>query len=367
MPEHKKRIVIASVLKPLNDTRMTEKMATTLAEDPLHEVHVIGFPSAMPADARITYHTFPAFKRLSLARVLTPLRILRSLVRIKPAIVIVTTHELLAAAVITKMLLGTRVVYDVQENYYLNIKHTIAFPALLRAPIATYVRCKERMASVFVDRFILAEGVYAQQLGFVKDRFTLVLNKARRPGLETAQRLPMQLVFTGTLSRSTGVFRAIELAKKFHANDPKVKLQILGYAAIEAERNELFKVVRSCQFLELVGGDKLVNHEIIVDAISRAGAGVIAYSPNPATAGRIPTKLYEYIGSGLPLIFIDSDPAWLELARHHNAKFVALRLDHLATFDLIGWLRQPTPRGTSLDSLYWENEQISLKTALSGL
>lgn len=41
----KRRIVLASILKPVDDTRMTEKLGATLAQVEGNEVYVIGYPS----------------------------------------------------------------------------------------------------------------------------------------------------------------------------------------------------------------------------------------------------------------------------------------------------------------------------------
>lgn len=366
MAEVKKRIVIASVLKPLNDTRMTEKIASTLASDPNRDVHVIGFPSAIPGDARITFHTFAAFKRLSVARWFAPARILRTILQIRPDIIIITTHELLAAGAIAKLLLRAKLIYDVQENYYLNILYSNAFSAPIRWPVALYVRLKEKIFRPMVDHFFLAERVYAQQLRFLPAQgWTVLENKAKKLDLPRHPRVPMQLVFTGTLSRSTGVFRAIELAKGLHALDRSVTLQIVGYAALPSERKELLTAISHFAFIELVGGSDLVSHEVIVRAILSGSAGIISYDLSPASRGRIPTKLYEYLNFNLPVIFTDCDPAWRELAMKYEADFHEATLDQPNSSTLLEFLRRPKNRGTFHHDLSWENEESALETAIS--
>jgi glycosyltransferase involved in cell wall biosynthesis len=368
MPEIKKRIVIASVLKPLNDTRMTEKIAFTLAEDPSHEVHVIGFPSTLPADSRITYHTFPSFKRLSFARWLTQLRIFKTLVRIRPTIIIVATHELLVVGIVSKLLSKARLIYDVQENYYLNIRHTGAFPPLLRNLIAWYVRLKERVASAFVDHFFLAEKVYSSQLDFLAAPTTVLENKVKKIDFDTSvNRIKNHLVFSGTLSRSTGVFKAISLAKALHAVDQSVRLTIIGYAADDRGRDQIRTAIIDAPFIELIGGDRLVNHDQIIKIVSEASAGILAYEPSIPTLGRIPTKLYEYLGCGLPVIFIDSHQEWINLATVAGVEFFTVKPGFSEILPLGNWLAQSTARGTFPDSLYWKSEEIKLQTAISAL
>ena len=44
----KKKVLFVAVLKPVNDTRMYEKFARTLAEADSFEVHVVGFRPPKP-------------------------------------------------------------------------------------------------------------------------------------------------------------------------------------------------------------------------------------------------------------------------------------------------------------------------------
>ena len=123
MQERKKgTIVIASVLKPMDDTRMFEKMAVSLAQTKQWQVHVVGWgkPSQLQFEG-INFHALGAFARISLSRFLAPVKLLKILIRLRPEAFIVTTHELLWIAVIAKTILDVKIYYDVRENYYLNI------------------------------------------------------------------------------------------------------------------------------------------------------------------------------------------------------------------------------------------------------
>jgi glycosyltransferase involved in cell wall biosynthesis len=368
MAEIKKRIVIASVLKPVSDTRMTEKIAASLAQDERLDVHVIGYPSSYFTNKKITLHSFAPFRRMSLQRLTTPARIFRLIRKLSPSILIITTHELLAIALLTKLLSRTKIVYDVQENYYLNILHTDAFSALFKFPIAMYVRVKEMLASRWIDHFFLAEEVYSRQLAFAKKRSTVLANKVTVNHHQISKVAnPMSLVFSGTLARSTGVFDAIQLARELHKNDPRIELTIIGFAALEHELSAIRAEISQQPFIRLVGGDTHVDHQIIAEAISGAGAGIIAYEPNPATAGRIPTKLYEYLGLGLPIIFTHIYPEWEHLAIQESHPFQVVNFHNLNILSVIQWLDADKPRGTFSQSVYWKTEEVKLRNAISGL
>src|SRR5262245_60446393 len=106
----KRRIVIASVLKPVNDTRMFEKIGETLAQN--HEVHVFGFSTSEPStSAKISVHPHRKFQRLSFRRLLTPWKLLFQIQRLNPSDLIVATHELLFQAWILKWWCGCKIYY----------------------------------------------------------------------------------------------------------------------------------------------------------------------------------------------------------------------------------------------------------------
>src|SRR5690349_1669865 len=174
---NKSTLVIASVLKPVDDSRMYEKIGLTLARSGKYDVHVIGCASATNENPWITQHAFRPFSRVSLRRFFAPWRILFLTLRLKPHIFMITTHELLYVALLLKMFRRCRVIYDVQENYYWNILYTTAFPLIFKPFVAMYVRAKETLSSSFVDHYLLAEKGYESELTFPRSRFTTVENK----------------------------------------------------------------------------------------------------------------------------------------------------------------------------------------------
>lgn len=311
----KKKIVLASVLKPVNEIRMFSKIATSL-ETVGYDVSIIGYPPA-GAFPQTPIHLYPmgTFHRLSIKRVLAPLRIFRKWLALKPDILVVSTHELLFWGVLTRLFTRTHVIYDVQENYYLNILHTSAFPSILRAPLAAYVRTIEYLTAPFVHHFLLAESIYAHQLPFVKGRYTVLENKHvttdhQAKNLQTGYH---KLLFTGTLAETTGVFTAIKMAKLLHAEDASITLTIIGYAAQREVLARILQEVENHSFIRLMGGDHPVPHTTIVEAITEADFGFICYPPNKSTFGRIPTKFYEYTALGLRILALPNSSLSTEI------------------------------------------------------
>jgi glycosyltransferase involved in cell wall biosynthesis len=365
--EKKQRIVIASVLKPVDDTRMFEKIGMSLHSTGLYEIHVIGYKGNSEPLPGSYFHAHETFDRISLKRLLAPWKILHKIITIRPKLIIITTHELLWISMMAKMIAGSKVVYDVQENYFLNILYTDSFLRLLRPMIAAYVRLKEVLLSGFIDHFFLAEAGYEKELPFGKKKRIVIANKVRRPTSEIVRndQRGTSLIFSGTLAETTGIFTAIELALKLRDTDHSVTLTIIGYCPRQETLYKIINTIEPYSFIKLVGGDKLVSHQEILACVAKSDFGIIAYPPNVSTASSTPTKLYEYLGYRLPILLINYKP-WVEYCAPYNAAVVfESRLADAASV----YHAMKTKRFYSKfpEDVYWESEGVKLERVVSSL
>ena len=364
----KRRIVLASLLKPVNDTRMFEKLGVSLARE--YDVHVIGYEGqtavAVPS---ISLHPLRPFRRIGLRRLLRVFTVLRTVLRLRPALLIICTHELLWISLVAKVLTGCRVIYDVRENYALNILHGPTFTPMLRPLAAGYVRAKEWLSRAWVSFYFLAEAGYEKEIDFPGQRKVVLENKVRSPQTDGLRRErksdardTIHLLFTGTLAETTGVFIAVDVAAKLHALDPKIRLLITGYCAHADTFLKLKDALIDKPFVTLQGGDRLVPHTAILESIQAADFGIISYPPNPSTINSIPTKLYEYLAYQLPMLLIDH-PAWVARCAPYGAA-VAFDPENFDAGSVLQALRTrifytAPPRG-----IYWEEEENQLLKAV---
>lgn len=308
------KIVIASILKPADDVRAFEKMAITLTKAG-HEVYLVGMPSTTQiTPPGIRFLELVPFSRLDWRRLLAPFRVFKKVYKVKPQVLMVNTHELLLVSFLNRILFGTRIVYDVQENYYRNIRWTLAFSPWIRRPLALWVRLKERLLAPFFHRIIFAEKCYVDEIKFLAPKAIVLENKSVLPTGFT--RRPEQgkilLAFTGTLGASTGVFEAIELADKLHERRADIELHIIGHCPLPEVLAEVMNRCAGKRHVKLTVGKMQVGHERILELISRAHFGIVSYPPSPHTFNRIPTKLFEYMSARLPIL-LTTNPGWLAL------------------------------------------------------
>ncbi|GHA60227.1 glycosyltransferase [Pontibacter akesuensis] len=371
-----KRILLAAVLKPVNDTRMYEKLGLSLSKLPDTQIHIAGFHAPLPTDApsNLRFHPIFRFNRLSLTRFKAQQLYLNLLQQLQPHLIIACTHELLLPSMRYCQSTGAKLVYDVQENYSLNLTSQRNYLPVLRQLLAWSVRRAERRAAHAVSHFLLAERSYADELPFLEEaRYSIIENKYKpAPGYTLPatpvrlQQVPLRLLYSGTIAEMNGVFEAVELAEKLHALDETVSLKIIGYSSRQDTLQRLKQRIKEKPYITLVGGDGLVPHQKILEAIGESSVGLLPYWPHPSTSRCIPTKLFEYIAYALPVL-VQQNPLWASIVAANKA---GLSVDFAAIQpqELLQRIRQQTFYTSGVpDTVYWKSEEAMLNSLIKEL
>ncbi|MBL3658385.1 glycosyltransferase [Fulvivirga sediminis] len=369
MKKHK--LVIGSILKPVDDTRMYEKFGLSLDQTTKYDINIIGFYSKkLPKESNIKFHPIFHFKRLHPSRLLAPSKFLKKLIELRPEIVIINSHELLLTTTLYKIFFGAKIIYDVRENYFRNLLFTPTFPLLLRPLLAGYVRAKEYLSTLFFDHYILAEKQYAEEFSFSKKKHTIIENKylpqqhfktpTKRPEKTLENSEKIRLIFSGTIAESTGVFEAISLAKNLHNLNPKIELKIVGFCSLPETLKRVKLELKNSPFITLIGGDQLVSHQTILSHIQEADFGIICYPKNRSTINSMPTKLYEYLGNQLPII-LQNHERWEQLSQQYNAGII-INFREVNYHELISKMEQTENFYSTLpgEEILWYSEENKL-------
>ncbi|MBC6609710.1 glycosyltransferase [Hymenobacter sp. BT507] len=324
--------LLASVLKPLDDTRMFGKFGRTLAERPGVQVHVAGRRAPHPPDAPANLHTHEllAGSRLSWHRLAAQWRYWRLLQRVQPQLVVVHAPELLPLTLLwCSQGRNRHYIYDVRENYALNILTQQVYPRVLRQLLARLVRGIETAAARRATALVLAERSYAEELPFAEPTRTVVLeNKYQPPPGELLPApthilplppAPLELLYSGTISELNGVFDAIAFTHAFRRVWPTARLTIIGFCHQPEVLHRLQQAMAAApDALTLIGGDRLVPHREVVRVIGQSHLGLLPYRPHPSTWRCLPTKLFEYAAQGLPML-LPNNALWLTAAHAYGA------------------------------------------------
>lgn len=371
-----KRILLASLLKPINDTRLYEKLAMSVSKLPAVQVHICAFAAPIPdqAAANIRFHPVFDFKRLSTARFTAQAAYYRVLNKIKPHLIIVSTHELLLASLLYKARHRAKVIYDIQENYALNLRAQHNYNSWLKHLLAFGVRGIEQACATGIDHFLLAERSYADELPFLRGRYTFVENKYKAvsaiPAIARSVTIPehgpLQLLYSGTIAEEYGIWEAIDLARQVYLLRPETRLTIIGYCANAHTWQKLRQAVLQNPFIQLIGGDRLVPHSLILERIQQSQVGLLPYRPNASTFRCIPTKLHEYMAHAMPIL-IQQNPAWQGIVQEAEAG-LSVNFSDVHVSDLYNKLLSTSyySKGIPAD-IYWQSEEEKLLRAVKPL
>ncbi|WP_375437395.1 glycosyltransferase [uncultured Hymenobacter sp.] len=384
-------ILLASVLKPLDDPRMYGKFACTLAGRPDTTIHVAGRHASPPTTpANLHLHTLLEGSRLSWARLAAQRRYWQLLQRLRPDLVLVHAPELLPLTLLWQRLARPRrFLYDIRENYALNVSTQRVYGGLTRRWLAAGLRWVEAWAARRSAGLLLAEESYAQELPFLNavpaNRVVLLENKYQPPPGEVLQKSPrplpaahepLRLLYSGTVSELNGIHQALRLAEELHHRRPGgVLLTVIGFC----QQPDLLRTLHQLQqtnppWLRLVvHGATPVAHSAIVAEIQRSHVGLLLYQPHPSSERCRPTKLFEYLAHGLPMV-VPTNPLWEACIRRYEAGLVVdlLSLPEAAT----ALLAATEPSASAAPAFYpsgipaeafWASEGIKLRHLVDSL
>lgn len=355
------KILIGSILKPVDDVRHYQKIARSLSKIDQVEIEIIGYYShTKPMEKNIRFVPKFHFNRLSISRLLAKWRFLIYAMRTKPNVVIICTHELIIPAIILRFL-SIKVIYDVQENYLRNILFTNTYPFFLRGILALHVRLKELFSTLFFNYYFLAEECYAKEMSFLKNRLilgnksVLIIKNCR----EEPKNDVLTFIYTGTIAESYGIFDAINFVEKLKNHIPKIRLLIVGYCPNDTTFQFLEKAIKKHDFIELIGGKVIVNQDDIIQKIKQSDFALLPYQYNKATRNRIPTKLYDYLALSIPILSSKNIKGESIILENGNGITIDFTQKFIST-DIIQWIGNPkSPKNISVN-LFWTTEEQKL-------
>jgi glycosyltransferase involved in cell wall biosynthesis len=355
-----------SLLNPAIHSRIFFKMALSQVHAG-YRVSIIAQDAAAHPYMREGVQIVPigVFGRMSWRRRSSVGKVRRLAMSLQADIYQVHTVELLPMAHKLKRLLpGSRVLFDMHEDYIGNIRFGDYYgvwvkPMLLRrvgAILGDYPR--------WGDGLILAEDCFAGLVDFDADRTMVVRNKYKAPwavqgaatgtaatrlatlgaatadshqvenephpttvvGAKGAGEAPVStssdlaamtlrgmpyILHSGTIAENWGIFKAVELWERLNRLQP-IGLVVAGHGQDRELLAELSLRVASTGFQDrflLAGGADYLPFEEVVKYIQGCTFGLALYAPKENIKDRIPTKFYEFMAHQKPLIFSEN-PAW---------------------------------------------------------
>nr|MBI1228547.1 hypothetical protein [Cytophagales bacterium] len=371
-PREKKRIFIASVLKPTEDSRSFYKFGLSLRETNKYDVYILGFSKKIKAKKNnILLLSLFSKNRTHLSRIAAPFKLIRHIFNEKPDLIILTTYELAPAILFCKRFLTFKLIYDVQENYSLNVLTNKTLPGWLGRIAARWIRGWESRLDPHVDQYLFAEQCYQQEFPHIS-RYTVVENKysgnvTSGPSLRFTPQKPIQFILAGTLTPTYGIVEGIRWFIAFDNTFPGQGLLVIGHCPLSDYRNTLEQAAAGHPRIALKVDSFPLPFEEISLAVAKADCWLMPYQPLPSLTAKIPTKLYESIAQR-KVVVLPPNPTWMPIVGTYNAGIaVDFFQDTFSKEELSELYRNTFFTNTAGSGVFWSSEAPKLLAVVDSL
>ena len=298
MSKHK--ILFAWSLKPAFDIRV-EKLYQSFQNDSTYECSFCGVHSETNNE-NLKKYTWN-YKRSLLFRLIINIKYFLLLLKTRPNIILINTNDIALISIFYKNIFSCKLIYDVQENFVNNITYQNIYIGIRKKLYIFILHLSNKLLAKYCTGFILAESCYADELNFIKTKPNIVLqnkflvrNAMKR---KKEKSTPLQLLFSGTISQTSGIEYALLYLRKLNQLLP-CELTIIGHTP-DLTLHEKLKTLQN-KTIKYKGSSSPIPYIQIEQARSQADFGLICYEITPANTNKIPTKLYEYLANELPII-----------------------------------------------------------------
>lgn len=223
--------------------------------------------------------------------------------------------ELIPVGFLLKRATAARMIYDMHEDYRWH-----------GAVEGRLLRMLERWCFQWVDHVLLAEEGYHPIVAGTGVESTFIGNFVRPPEDETTtqseiqRKSPFQLLYTGIIAEKRGLLHMVDLMEGLVAADGGAALDMVGICHHPDQRCRAERTIRERNleaYIRRVGWKTYVPSSTMTPYYREAHVGLALFDPDPNYTKSIPTKFYEYLHFGLPILCSDF-PRWRAFIEQHD-------------------------------------------------
>ncbi|MBI9065677.1 MAG: glycosyltransferase [Salinivirgaceae bacterium] len=205
---------------------------------------------------------------------------------------------------------GKKVIYDIHENNRLTILDKEYLNKFSRKLLAASYYLIEKFFNLFYDQLVLALSEETYEKYYSKRNSTVVLNfplplKLKEISRKNDKDGCIRLIYVGVIHETRGIFEMLKLAGEIKRKGRKVLLDLVGQVRPDSLMAEIdnFKIEYDLNDEIVMHG--FVNAPIVSEFISKAHFGLAFLFPFVRYQEALPTKFFEYMQQGLPVIAND--------------------------------------------------------------
>ena len=227
--------------------------------------------------------------------------------------------ELIPIAVLLKLFAKGKVIRDVHENVKSDILSKSWLPKAARGLVSLMYQLTEKLSFAFMDEIIIVGDFmiknYKKQNNVLAIRNYPLLSFIK--GSSEVKNSRPTLVYIGGITEARGVWELVESMRLLKPKYDNILLTLVGPidpASLEEKIREFLEQFSLQQNVHLAGK---VKHEEVYTIMPKCHIGMDILHPTPNYIASLPTKVFEYMGTGLPVI-ASSFPLWNEIVEGNN-------------------------------------------------
>ncbi len=307
------RITHISTVHPLNDTRIWEKQCSGLALKG-YDVHLVIPTNACGAHDNVTVHPLPIPRNRAHRFVRTSVQAVRVALSTHADIYHIHDPELILIGLFIRMK-GSSVVYDMHENVPKQILNKAWIPRSLRWVLAKLVKGVERIS---LNRFyvVFAEASYRKDYAWIERQET-VLNYPlieRLTAISSCKRKIPTIGYIGGVTEGRGVITTVAAIKSLRDKGYEINFECIGRVDAAVKENLAVQTGLSEGWISMPGR---LAPEQGWRMISECHVGLALLHPIGNYIDSYPTKMFEYMALGLPVIASDF-PLYRDVVATHD-------------------------------------------------
>ncbi|MBN1594254.1 MAG: glycosyltransferase family 4 protein [Candidatus Coatesbacteria bacterium] len=291
------KILVASSLHPIDDPRVFQKEAVSLAKR--HDVHIVavGAPTcgAEENSKGVSLHPFERRGGKILGTIRAYREILKRVREVRPEVFHFHDPDLVPLGLWLNSVGKCKVIYDIHEDVKKTLMKKRWLPGPLKKPLGWLFGKLEMMAVRRFSAAVVAEPYAMKRFKvpnavLIRNYFPLFPDTPR--SVFDGSR-PLRLIYVGSLTETRGV---LSLAKALDHIRTPVELVLAGKFHSDDFRSKVLANRSNIRYLGWVPLDK------VFDFLHEADIGMNCILPAPSHDEMLGTKVFDYMAARLPII-----------------------------------------------------------------
>ncbi|MCK4661583.1 MAG: glycosyltransferase family 4 protein [Bacteroidales bacterium] len=289
---------------PANDVRIFYKECTSLKKNG-YEVIIIANGAKNEIVNGINIIGTISIRNRFFRILIVPFIIYFKAIKIKAVIYHFHDPELVFCGIFLK-LIGKKVIFDIHENIGISILDKRWINKPLRKTLFNIYNIIEKCLITYFDKLIVVSKLYNKR--FPK-KSVIIKNYPIINIVETNNKseflMPLRFIYVGVINEDRCVFEMLKIISILSEKKYNIKIDIIGEINGDLLKIKIDKYIEDKNIKDKVSFFGRLDHSMIFNIMQKSHLGFALLKPTNNYLNAIPTKIFEYMMFGLPVICSD--------------------------------------------------------------